>query len=83
MYHSVATESLKNHGLDFLKIQLICFHNMFTKVYTAIATFKCFLQAENTYIVAITGRAYIGEVLIQVWLKSIKKWVSYNLINIL
>ena len=25
----------------------------------------------------MTGRAYIGEVLTQVWLKSIKKWVSY------
>ena len=25
----------------------------------------------------MTGRAYMGEVLTQVWLKSIKKWVSY------
>ena len=25
----------------------------------------------------MTGRVYIGEVLNQVWLKSIKKWVSY------
>ena len=24
----------------------------------------------------MTGRAYIGEVLIKVWLKSIKKWVT-------
>ena len=31
------------------------------------------LQAENSK----TGRAYIGEVLIQVWLKSIEKSVSY------
>ena len=31
--------------------------------------FKCFLRAEN----GMTGRAYIGEVLIKVWLKSIKK----------
>ena len=32
-------------------------------------TFKCFLQAENS----MTGRAYIGEVLTQVQLKSVKK----------
>ena len=31
--------------------------------------FKCFLQAENS----MTDRAYMGEVLIKVWLKSIKK----------
>ena len=36
-------------------------------------TFKCLLQAEN----GMTDRAYMGEVLTQVWLKSIKKWVSY------
>ena len=30
---------------------------------------QCLLQAENT----MTGRAYIGEVLTQVWLKSVKK----------
>ena len=33
------------------------------------STFKCLLQAE---IVAMTGRACMGEVLIKVWLKSIK-----------
>ena len=32
-------------------------------------TFKCFSQAENS----MTVRAYMGGVLIQVWLKSIKK----------
>ena len=32
------------------------------------------LQAENS----TTGRAYIGEVLTQVWLKSVKKCVSYS-----
>ena len=26
---------------------------------------------------SMAGRAYMGEVLTQVWLKSIKKWVSY------
>ena len=26
----------------------------------------------------MTGRAYMGEVLTQVWLKSVKKWVSYS-----
>ena len=31
-------------------------------------TFKCLLQAENS----MTGRAYMGEVLVQVWLKSIE-----------
>ena len=34
-----------------------------------VATFKCIVQAENS----MTGRACMGEVLIQVWLKSIKK----------
>ena len=29
-------------------------------------TFKCLLQAENS----MTGRAYMGEVLIQVWLRN-------------
>ena len=37
-------------------------------------TFKFLLQAENS----MTGRAYMGEVLTQVWLKSVKKWVSYS-----
>ena len=32
-------------------------------------TFKCLLQADNS----MTGRAYMVEVPIQVWLKSIKK----------
>ena len=32
-------------------------------------TFKYLLQAENS----MTSRAYMGEVLIQVWVKSIKK----------
>ena len=32
-------------------------------------TFKCLLQAESS----MTGRAYIGEMLIQIWLKSMKK----------
>ena len=31
-----------------------------------IYTFKCLLQAKNS----MTGRAYMGEVLIQIWLKS-------------
>ena len=31
-------------------------------------TFKCLLQADNS----MTDRAYMGEVLIQVWMKSIK-----------
>ena len=34
-----------------------------------IRTFKCLLQTENS----MTDRAYMGELLIQVWLKSIKK----------
>ena len=34
-----------------------------------IQVFKCLLQAENS----MTGRAYMGEVLTQVWLKSVKK----------
>ena len=32
-------------------------------------TFQCLLQAETS----MTGRVYMGEVLTQVWLKSIKK----------
>ena len=32
-------------------------------------TFKCLLQAESS----MTGRVYIGEMLIQIWLKSMKK----------
>ena len=32
----------------------------------------CLLQAENT----MTGRAYIGEVLTQVWLKSVRTEMS-------
>ena len=32
-----------------------------------IRTFKCLLQAENS----MTGRVYMRETLIQVWLKSI------------
>ena len=32
-------------------------------------TFKRLLQAENS----MTDRAYMGEVLIQIWLKSMKK----------
>ena len=32
-------------------------------------TFKSLLQAENS----VTGRAYMGEALVQVWLKSIKE----------
>ena len=31
-------------------------------------TFKCLLQAKNT----MTGRAYMGEMLIQIWLESMK-----------
>ena len=31
--------------------------------------YRCVLQAENS----MTGREYIGEVMIQVWLKSIKR----------
>ena len=34
-----------------------------------IHSIKCLLQTDNS----MTGRAYIGEVLIQIWLKSIKK----------
>ena len=34
-----------------------------------VLTFQCLLQAENS----LTGRAYMGEVLTQVWLKSVKK----------
>ena len=34
-----------------------------------MAFFKCLLQAENS----MTGRACMGEVLTQVWLKSVKK----------
>ena len=33
---------------------------------------QCLLQAE----ICMIGRAYMGEVLTQVWLKFIKKWVS-------
>ena len=32
-------------------------------------TLKCLLRTDNS----MTGRAYIGEVLIQIWLKSMKK----------
>ena len=34
-----------------------------------IRTFKRLLQVEST----VTGRAYMGEVLIQIWLKSMNK----------
>ena len=34
-----------------------------------IRIFKCLLQTEN----GMTGRAYMREVLIQIWLKSMKK----------
>ena len=36
------------------------------------------------YFSSMTGRAYMGEVLTQVWLKSIKKCVSYltNKVNV-
>ena len=36
---------------------------------STFATSKCLLQAENS----LTGRAYIGEVLMQIWLKFMKK----------
>ena len=36
---------------------------------SVIAFLECLLQPENR----VTGRAYMGEVLIQDWLKSIKK----------
>ena len=40
-----------------------------TNLQCIITFFWCLLQAEN----CMTVRAYMGEVLIQVWLKSIKK----------
>ena len=48
---------------NFLKITFIMYHNCSTY------TFKCLLLAESCF----TGRAYIGELLMQIWLKSMKK----------
>ena len=45
---------------NFLKITFIMY---------LLNTFKCLLLAESCF----TGRAYIGELLMQIWLKSIKK----------
>ena len=40
----------------------------------SLLKYRClYIQAENS----MTGRGYMGEVVIQVWLKSIKKRVSY------
>ena len=49
-----------------VQVMITCSVKAFLK-YSNI--FKCLLQAENS----VTGRAYMGEVLIQIWLKSMKK----------
>ena len=46
-------------GVQLLTYSVIAFHN----------TFKHLLQVE----ISMIGRAYMGEVLTQVWLKSIMK----------
>ena len=51
---------------NFFKITFIMFHNCCTYL---LNTFKCLLLAESCF----TGRAYIGELLMQIWLKSMKK----------
>ena len=53
-------------------MQIICRGSKLWQL-SASNTFKCLLRTENS----MTGRAYMGEVLIHVWLKSITKWVSY------
>ena len=50
-----------------------CFYQKVHNFLLCRPTIKCLLQAENS----MTDRAYMGEVLTQVWLKFIKKWVSY------
>ena len=50
--------------IEDISLQCKSFYQIQLSVYFWLKTF-------------LTGRAYIGEVQIQVWLKSIKKWVSY------
>ena len=60
---------LKAYANHLPGIQVMTTISLQCNGHSEIRTLKCLLQAENN----MTGRACMGEVLIQVWLKSVKK----------